>query len=433
MVIRSHRTLDALRAIEPSWNALLQRSGSDAIFLTWEWISTWWEVFGSRFSLLVLTAEDDNGRLIGIAPLMVGPRRTASGLTFRALMIIGQRGDTLAEYLDFIVEPGSEAQVTGAFCEFLQRDLAAEWDFIFFERILTTSPNLPVLLAKTTRPPGIAARDAQLKSPYIALGDSWPALLGGKSRNFRNQWNNSWNRLQAEGEVQFLFGGKDMPLSEALAEVTRLHRERWEDRSASFKTDEYLEFHQRLCTRLHAKGWLLLLLLSVNGENVAVRYDYVYAEKILVHAGRLVAGVGRQTGRYAAYRQGHRVGHRARPQRVRLPGWRLGVQAPLGERRACDDQPDGLQSEDVPRLVVAGQPHCRRRREDASGSLARRAGGGHDRRRPVAATRGHTQPIGRRGRSPAMSARSSTTPRSRRGSGRFPRSSSAPGTSRDWP
>ena len=280
MVIRSHRTLDALRAIEPSWNALLQRSGSDAIFLTWEWISTWWEVFGSRFSLLVLTAEDDNGRLIGIAPLMVGPRRTASGLTFRALMIIGQRGDTLAEYLDFIVEPGREAQVTGAFCEFLQRDLAAEWDFIFFERILTTSPNLPVLLAKTTRPPGIAARDAQLKSPYIALGDSWPALLGGKSRNFRNQWNNSWNRLHAEGEVQFLFGGKDMPLSEALAEVTRLHRERWEDRSASFKTDEYLEFHQRLCTRLHAKGWLLLLLLSVNGENVAVRYDYVYADKI---------------------------------------------------------------------------------------------------------------------------------------------------------
>ena len=280
MVIRSHRTLDALRALEPSWNDLLRRSGSDSIFLTWEWISTWWEVFGSRFTLLVLTAEDDEGRLIGIAPTMVGPRRTASGLTFRALMIIGQRGDTLAEYLDFVVESGREAAVTGAFCEFLQRDLAAEWDFIFFERVLTTSPNLPTLRAKTSGPPAIAARDAQLKSPHVMLGDSWPALLAGKSRNFRNQWNNSWNRLHAEGDVQFLFGGKDMPLSAALAEVTRLHRERWEDRSASFKTDEYLEFHQRLCTRLHAKGWLLLLLLSVDGTNVAVRYDYVYAGKI---------------------------------------------------------------------------------------------------------------------------------------------------------
>jgi len=280
MVIRSHRTPEALRALEPSWNALLQRSGSDSIFLTWEWISTWWEVFGSRFALLVLTAEDDAGRLMGIAPLMVGPRRSASGLTSRALMIIGQRADTLAEYLDFIVEPGREAQVTGAFCEFLQRDLAGEWDFIFFERILTTSPNLPTLRSRTTQPPGIAVRDVTLMSPYVELGDSWPALLGAKSRNFRNQWNNSWNRLHAEGEVQFLFGGRDMPLTDALSEVTRLHRERWEERSASFKTDEYLEFHQRLCTRIQPKGWLLLLLLSVNGENVAVRYDYVYAGKI---------------------------------------------------------------------------------------------------------------------------------------------------------
>jgi CelD/BcsL family acetyltransferase involved in cellulose biosynthesis len=280
MLIRCHRTLEALQALAPHWNPLLRRSRSDAIFLTWEWISTWWEVFGRRFELLVLTAEDADGRIVGIAPTMVGRRRTASRLTFRALMIIGQRGDTLAEYLDFIVEPGREHEVTAAFCEFLQHDVAAEWDFMAFERILTTSPNLPTLEATIHRPRFVAARDRRLKSPYVTLGESWPDLLAAKSRNFRAQWNNSWNRLQAEGRVEFLFGGTDMPLAAALAEVTRLHRERWREQSASFRTDEYLAFHERLCARLHANGWLLLLLLAVDGKNVAVRYDYVYADKI---------------------------------------------------------------------------------------------------------------------------------------------------------
>ena len=280
MMIRCHRTIDALQALAPRWNELLQRSGSDAIFLTWEWMSTWWEVFGGRFELLLLTAEDANGRLIGIAPTMVGPRRSASGLTFRALMLIGQQADTFAEYLDFIIEPGREVDVTAALCDFIQRDLAAEWDFIFFERILTTSPNLPTLRNRTSRPHFAALRDGELKSRHVTLGRNWPEFLTAKSRNFRNQWNNSWNRLQAEGEVKFLFGGSDLPLSTALAEVTRLHRERWQDRSASFKTEGYLEFHEQLCARLHANGWLLLLLLSVNGKNVAVRYDYAYAGKL---------------------------------------------------------------------------------------------------------------------------------------------------------
>ena len=280
MVIRCHRTSEALHALAPRWNALLARSASDAIFLTWEWISTWWEVFGPRFELLLLTAEDDDGELVGIAPTMVGPRRSASGLTFRALMLIGQRADTFAEYLDFIVERGRESDVTSAFCDFLQRELAAEWDFIFFERILTSSPNLPILKRRTSPLHFVALGERKLRSPHITLDGSWSELLAGKSRNFRNQWNNSWNRLRAEGEVQLLFGGSDVPLSTAFAELTRLHRERWDDESASFTSEDYLAFHERLCARLHPKGWLLLLLLSVNGRNVAVRYDYAYGGKL---------------------------------------------------------------------------------------------------------------------------------------------------------
>jgi CelD/BcsL family acetyltransferase involved in cellulose biosynthesis len=108
-----------LRSYAAQWNDLLARTGSPSVFLTWEWIEPWWEVFGAKFDLAVLFAEKD-GRLVGIAPLMTGPllKGTGGGL-MRALMFVGQRGDTLAEYLDFIVEPGREADVVEAFAEYL--------------------------------------------------------------------------------------------------------------------------------------------------------------------------------------------------------------------------------------------------------------------------------------------------------------------------
>lgn len=275
MNIRCLRTKEELHALAPCWNELLQRSSSNGIFLTWEWVLTWWEAFGGRFKLLLLVAEADGGKLVGIAPTMIGRLRSPTGLSFRCLMLVGQQGDTLAEYLDFITERGREEEITAAFSRHLLTKLAADWDCVFFERILTTSPNLATL----TKQFG-GNRDHELKSLCVTLGGTWQEFLAAKSRNFRNQWKNSWNRLQGEGKVEFLFGGKDLPLALALAEVSRLHRERWAEKSGSFRTETYLQFHEKLCERLHPNGWLLLLLLSVNGRNVAARYDYIYAGKL---------------------------------------------------------------------------------------------------------------------------------------------------------
>lgn len=280
MQIQCHRSPAAFRALAPHWNALLRRSRSDSVFLTWEWIATWWEVFGKRFRLLLLTAEDPPGTLIGIAPLMVGLRRSAAKLPFRALMFIGQQADTFAEYLDWIIEPGREEEVGAAFCDTLRQELAADWDFLFFERILTTSPNLPILERQTTSRRFATHRERLLPSPYTTLPASWEQLLAQKSRNFRSQWNNSWNRLRAAGEVRFQYAGAELPIERALEEVARLHRERWGTRSRSFSTEEYLAFHRRLAARFHENGWLLLVVLTLDGRNIGARYDFVYGDKL---------------------------------------------------------------------------------------------------------------------------------------------------------
>jgi len=67
--IREIRTEDEFQALHKIWNSLLSKSNDDDIFLTWEWISTWWKYYGNEHQLLVMVAEKEE-EIISIAPLM---------------------------------------------------------------------------------------------------------------------------------------------------------------------------------------------------------------------------------------------------------------------------------------------------------------------------------------------------------------------------
>ena len=64
----------AFYGLEPIWNDLLESSGSRSLFLRWEWIETWWAVYGSDYRLLVLLAHD-KGRPGGARGIAFGELR----------------------------------------------------------------------------------------------------------------------------------------------------------------------------------------------------------------------------------------------------------------------------------------------------------------------------------------------------------------------
>ena len=66
-VVRRIQTQEELLSLRSQWNALLSRSYTNDITLTWEWVSSWWRVFGDRRRLSILTAWDSE-ELVGIAP-----------------------------------------------------------------------------------------------------------------------------------------------------------------------------------------------------------------------------------------------------------------------------------------------------------------------------------------------------------------------------
>ena len=75
------------------WNLLLSGSETNTIFQTYEWVWTWWSVFGPMHSLFLVEVRDRD-RLIALAPLMLD----SSGRK-RSLRFIGEEN---SDYCDFI-------------------------------------------------------------------------------------------------------------------------------------------------------------------------------------------------------------------------------------------------------------------------------------------------------------------------------------------
>ena len=54
--------------LKKNWNILLEKSENKNIFLTWEWLYTWWKTFKTKKKLNILLAYEETD-LVGIAPI----------------------------------------------------------------------------------------------------------------------------------------------------------------------------------------------------------------------------------------------------------------------------------------------------------------------------------------------------------------------------
>ncbi|HEU4520710.1 MAG TPA: cellulose biosynthesis protein CelD, partial [Thermoanaerobaculia bacterium] len=89
-------------AMRDEWNELLTASAADSLFLTWEWLHTWWKHLRGSRQLFLVTVRDGS-RLVAIAPLTSRPTWMGNVIEFAGSGTIG------SDYLDIIVRRGWEA------------------------------------------------------------------------------------------------------------------------------------------------------------------------------------------------------------------------------------------------------------------------------------------------------------------------------------
>jgi CelD/BcsL family acetyltransferase involved in cellulose biosynthesis len=104
--------------LREEWTDLLNASTSNCLFLTWEWLYTWWKHLSEGRTLLLVTVRCGR-ELIAIAPLTLRPHGPIRLFPFRSLEFLGS-GIIGSDYLDFIVRVGKEQDACQVLADYLR-------------------------------------------------------------------------------------------------------------------------------------------------------------------------------------------------------------------------------------------------------------------------------------------------------------------------
>jgi CelD/BcsL family acetyltransferase involved in cellulose biosynthesis len=256
------------------WNELLHRSVGDTIFLTLEYQRTWWQCLGEG-ELLILAVRDDD-ELLGIAPLFA----TTDPEGQRSLATVGCV--EVADYLDFIVVQGREAEVYAALVDYLSGSSAPAWDSLDLCNIHQDSPTLVILptLAQARGWTVSTARDDVC--PIVQLPGTWEEYLEMLDGKQRREIRRKLRRAGGEMAQNWYIVGPEHDLETEVDEFLELMAASAPDK-ADFLTPRMRDFFRQLARVVYDAGWLQLVFLHVGERKAAAYFNFVYGNRVLVY------------------------------------------------------------------------------------------------------------------------------------------------------
>jgi len=267
---------EAFRNLRAQWRRLLENSHSNSVFLTWEWLFTWWKWYGGKGRLFILVVRDADGHIKGIGPLMT---RKTLGI-FHKLQLIGSESKVCSEYLDIIAEKGWEEHVARSIMRFLLRR-CFPWHILVLSSIRGDSPFLAVLrqLSEVRR---LRSRlEVESINPFLSYPDTWDELLARFSRKTRRNIRYYKRRLDNDFRVQFLPWSGLFGRTQTVNVIKRLQQKSISRKGfrGVFADPTYRNFHAEIMDLFHKKGWLYIVFLLCDGKPVAFWYVYLYGDR----------------------------------------------------------------------------------------------------------------------------------------------------------
>ncbi|MFL6656103.1 MAG: GNAT family N-acetyltransferase [Sulfurifustis sp.] len=259
-------------ALQTEWNELLQASRADGLFLTWEWLYTWWKHLREDRQLEIVTVRR-GARLVAIAPLALRPSRMRRLVPFPVLEFLGA-GSVGSDYLDVLIHRDDEhAAVTR-----LAQCLAGHKRMLELAQVGRDArvADLAAALARHGWPSFCRTTDL---CPYIDLtGQSWESYLDSLGAAHRYNFRRRLRNLSKQFDVRFERADSEAERREAMRLLIALHRKRWRGRADAdaFHEPGLLAFHEELSAAALRRGWLRLYVLRLDGQPAAALYGFNY-------------------------------------------------------------------------------------------------------------------------------------------------------------
>lgn len=257
---------------EEAWGGLLARSNADSLFLSWDWLTLWWDCFARPLSAVPeILAFYRGDELVGVAPLY--RRRVVRSGVLPAISVqpIGvswrDPGGLITEYVDVVASAAETDTVRLACARALLEDRGwSEWVIGFTAAGREWWDAFAGLEHGQRR----YMRDLDPLVSYQAdLSGGFDGYLRSLGQSTRRSVWHLRRRLARLGRVRFerLSAAE---IDSGFSDLNRLHQLRWQRPAFA---GAGLEFHAALARRLARRGELVMSRLSVNGATVSMLYD----------------------------------------------------------------------------------------------------------------------------------------------------------------
>lgn len=258
-------------ALAPEWDALVAQT-DDQIFYRHAFIRVWIDNFAPTARLRVLTLRSGDGRLQAVLPL-IEQRTRLYGFPVRELCAAANLHSCRFD----LVARDPERAAT-AFFAHLKRDTS--WDVIR----LTDVPeggNAFALLDRAEKAGMPVGRWTSLRSPFIALPQSWDAMQKQVDTKFRANLRRRRKRLEEKGKVTVERITQSADLARLLEEGYALEQSGWKGRGGTAIAQDVATrgFYSELARTAATEGKLTLFFMRLDGRAVGFHYA-------LEHAGR---------------------------------------------------------------------------------------------------------------------------------------------------
>ena len=272
-------TLEDFRKLRPVWNELLLKMEYPIVFLTWEWMYTWWEHFGgNREPVILVVSEDDTIR--GILPLYSERMILESYWLSGRVLTHCSATDLFPDHTDLIAPPDEARECFASILQFLRSQYRA-WDVLRIPMVASSSQLLNWLGSKTT---GLSHLDFDVEevsvAHFIPMSGTFDDYFGGLDAKQRYNVRSRAKKLYEQHGARYV--ACDGSAMECLRRVFALHRQRAARKgiASTFSDSRVHAFHESLADRIGDKGWLSLRFLMRDKEILAASYNFEFAGRL---------------------------------------------------------------------------------------------------------------------------------------------------------
>jgi CelD/BcsL family acetyltransferase involved in cellulose biosynthesis len=252
------RDISELLAIESAWWLLWERCLRRTPFQSPGWLLAWYGAF--RPGNPVAFAFWDAGRLVGIAPFYAVHEKHGVGLL--------SFGTAVSDFLDVLVEPGSENLVVDALAKALAKETG--WSAVAFDEL---PPDAVALRLQNLRACAVSEQITGT-CPVLTLDSKAPVETNFRSR-MRRKLRIAHQRAARRGELQFILAD-ERTAQRTFGRLVDLHTARWHTRDqAGVLADKRVQqFHADALKVLCPKAIARLYELRIAGQTAAVYYGF---------------------------------------------------------------------------------------------------------------------------------------------------------------